>query len=228
MTLMPSFPVLSFCAYPGTVAMGNRQQFHDQHWSAKKFVNAIKGDTINGDAHILVRGRACTLTDANKEQAFLMFRDLLVEHRGSLPDGEVVIPVPSSNCCSEPELRTSRTYRLAEMVAEVLGIRVSPGVLFRIPALSSRKGGDRDSDLLVQKLSLAAGAPHGATAVLVDDVITSGGHLRATEWVLRTKASIVVSGAVCVARTVDTVEHDPFAVRRLPLERIRALEAPSH
>jgi orotate phosphoribosyltransferase len=85
------------------------------------------------------------------------------------------------------------------------------------PIVSSRLlAGTRDVAALYRRL-VVTGPVAGARVVLVDDVLTMGGHLRACAAKLREVGADVVLG-VCAGRADRIPAADPFAVRCETLE----------
>jgi adenine/guanine phosphoribosyltransferase-like PRPP-binding protein len=78
-------------------------------------------------------------------------------------------------------------------------------------ASANDEGGTRDGATLYEYL-VATGDVRGHRVVLVDDMLTSGGHLRACAARLRTAGAEPVF-AVCAGRADQSQVADPFAVR---------------
>jgi ComF family protein len=94
-------------------------------------------------------------------------------------------------------------YALARTAARALGLRVVPDALRRVRATPSQTGLDR----LARRRNVAgaftvrAGSlPHGASVLLVDDVVTTGATLGEAARTLRASGAARVVG-LCVART---------------------------
>lgn len=108
-----------------------------------------------------------------------------------------------------------RTARLADAIAKKIGAGVSVHDVLRWnvnlgPARSG--GGPRDPQILYDNIvSLRSSISWGPTVVLVDDVLTAGGHLKACAAFLRTYGA-TVDLAVCAGRTVYAPPAHPFEV----------------
>jgi adenine/guanine phosphoribosyltransferase-like PRPP-binding protein len=76
---------------------------------------------------------------------------------------------------------------------------------------SSRRGGSRDPDYLRGNLVIGPTNHPKLPVVIVDDVCTSGGHLRATEATLRGSGSPVLFAA-CAGRTSEFEPDEAFKI----------------
>jgi predicted amidophosphoribosyltransferase len=86
-----------------------------------------------------------------------------------------------------------------------------PSLRFSAERPNSREeGGSRSSAALYPSLELSAKLPAGQL-ILVDDVLTGGGHLRAAAWKLE-DAGGKVDQAFCCGRSLETKLDDPFIV----------------
>jgi len=81
---------------------------------------------------------------------------------------------------------------------------------------TSHEGGSRDQDTIQKALRVKAGIRAGTTVVLVDDVKTTGSHLRACANALRDHGC-TVEHVIVAASTVWQPARDPF---KLPAEEI--------
>ncbi len=126
----------------------------------------------------------------------------------------VIIPIPSSDQVSRgPCSPASRTFWLANAIvtrSKRLAV-VSDVLSWNREQKPSHRGGSRDAGTLCQQLLLSLPVPEG-TVVLVDDVLTTGGHLLAAASRLAA-VGIHCQQAICFARSGRThsgvfgVEH---------------------
>lgn len=81
---------------------------------------------------------------------------------------------------------------------------------------SREEGGTRDAAELYQQLLLTSNVPAGEL-ILLDDVLTGGGHLQASAWALE-DAGCKVDEAICCGRSIDTQLDDPFDVESVEID----------
>lgn len=183
---------------------------NQQTWSVFHFVKALKGDALNNSAEIpmLTGSPLRYLNRDNQVEAFDIFAEMVAPTRPEKRPTVVLVPIPGCKAICADDVRRGTTYRMAEAIGQRLGVKVEPCLWWSEPMLSShRENGPRDPAILVPKLVLGA-VPTGSV-VLVDDVLTSGGHLRAAHCMLRRAGARVLFG-VCAAKQRDAEEGDMF------------------
>jgi Phosphoribosyl transferase domain len=207
------------CAY----FVGDYSQGVPGHvYQANKYVNALKGRDVNGYADIPVRTKTQRLNQATRHKAvgwFGLHAADLLEAAGVKPPFQLV-PIPNSGAGVGTDV-VSRTVALAEAVEEAID-RPTIGVLdvirWDVPLESARGGaGPRFADQLYPHVHLADDFDETERIVLVDDVLTSGGHLKAVAAKLRAAGADVIH-AVVGGRTVHEVVPDSWAPIVEPLD----------
>lgn len=214
-----SLKVISFCTYRTSKGAG----WKNRDWAASKLVKAIKGKPVNGYADIPVGAEGFRRLDAtNVARAPAIFALIAGQRVKWNEAGPIAfVPIPDSDCAMGAPT-APRTLGLAKALAEssLTGDSIATDILrWDQPMPSSHQaGGTRDPQLLYPRLRLAGAVPPDRRIVLVDDVVTSGGHLRAAAAFLESGGA-TVAGAVCVGRADDgfTVD-DAFATRIDSLE----------
>jgi predicted amidophosphoribosyltransferase len=211
--------VVSCCTYlTGATSVAWRGLDYDAH----DFIHAVKQKPINKYAHIPVRGVLRRLDDSNRDRSLVWFGQMIadVAQRHGLLVPIALVPVPNSRCCVD-STETPRTVALAHALADELNRAVTGDAIVvdvlrwseRLDAAHSGAG-TRDPQELFDKLrvvgDLTLADPR--RLALVDDVLTSGGHLRACAAKLlqrgyRTDAALVAG------RADQTQVADPFAIR---------------
>jgi adenine/guanine phosphoribosyltransferase-like PRPP-binding protein len=202
--------VVCFCTYLTDIGSGWRPDDYNAH----DFIHAIKDRNLNGYAMIPLRGKRLRVDNSNRQDVVDWFAAMVVDYfkEHHLPRNVALVPVPGSKC-DVTFTGKPRTTILAEAIAQELSGATVRDVLRWKTAMPSAnaQGGTRDAAILFANL-LLGGSVDGASVVLVDDVLTSGGHLQACAARLREKRARV-RRAVCAGRADAAQPKEPFAVR---------------
>jgi predicted amidophosphoribosyltransferase len=188
--------------------------WQDSHHCVKQFVDALKGRRLIGYAYVQVSASAPRrrLEQANASNAIEWFGEMSAGILAGEPDAAdpVLVPIPDSRCVvGSPR---SRTWTLADAIrrhtpgAEVLDVIRFDSVMHSAHA----NQGARDAQSLYLHMRLQKPVRAGRPYVLVDDVVTTGGHMQAAAAVLRQHGAEVVV-AICAASADRTPRVDPFA-----------------
>lgn len=172
-----SLRVYCFCTYLTDIGGG----WHGRDYDAHDFIHALKGRQLNGYAQIPVSGKSKRLDNTNLDKAIdwfgVMVADYLEEEGIRNPPS--LVPVPNSD--SVVNAGSPRTARLARAIAKRLTrtSQVADVLRFerKMPS-ANQQGGTRDPEELYKRL-VVTGDISRSPYVLVDDVLTSGGHLKA-------------------------------------------------
>jgi hypothetical protein len=184
---------------------------HDSH----KFIEAIKGRDLNGYGQVRVGGAWRRYDNANRHAVVGWFARLVADYLEAHPvaSAAALVPVPGSRVDVNFE-GTPRTAQLAHAIADELndGTTVLDVLRWRESMPSAHEeGGTRVPGELFENLVLTTDLDE-ANVILVDDVITSGGHLKACAARLRQRGARVLM-AVVAGRADEEGADDPFAVR---------------
>jgi hypothetical protein len=207
-----AFKVVSFSTY--RTSLGEwRGVDHD----ARDFVHAVKGRHIDHYSSLKVGGGWHRFDNLNRDAVLSWFGQMVRDYLGKCPVEEpfALVPVPSSR--ADVAFRgENRTTTIALAVAKACGDGVSVADVLRFdrPRRSACVyRGTRDPVKIFQWLRLV-GSIAGQRVVLIDDVMASGGHLRASA------AKLLVEGrassvdvAICAGRADEACVVDPFAIR---------------
>lgn len=204
--------VLSRAQYLTAPVGGMRGPDHD----ALVMVKAVKGLSFNNYATMQIGGQWVRIEEATKDRALDWFAEWAAPHVIDISGPKILVPVPSSKTTltSPADFRTAV---IANKVAALCpGTVVAPVLRFKAARANSRdEGGSRSPQVIYSELALNGQLPAGRI-ILVDDVLTGGGHLKASAWILEDNGRTVEHALAC-GRTLGTQQPDPF---NLPVETI--------
>ena len=189
-----------------------RNDLRQQDWDAFKFAKAVKSLQINGYATVPVGGGVWRLDQGNVEEARDWFgrwgAAQLRSMKVSRPFG--LVPVPSSKTTRfEDTDFLGRT--LAEKIIERasgVDVELVDVLRFSTPMRAAHdEGGPRDPHTLFSAMREPALDGSRRLLLLVDDIATSGGHLRAARARLaQAGGTLCDAGALCAGKAVH---HPP-------------------
>ena len=216
---MPSAPnelrVVSLCSY-----LTGELKARSIDWPAIKMVKALKGDPINGYFDLSVEGVAHRFNKDNVGQ----FLDLVPRAMAAaiLPRIEgtaTLVPIPNSHVLAPDEPNFS-TLKLATGIAAASGgrLKAAPALVFTKPQEKARKGGPRDAAHLQEAYKIVGNIE--GPIILVDDVWTLGGHLRAACWKLASPQRPVILAST-VAHTTHEHVDKPVSVQEHTIDLTR-------
>lgn len=180
---------------------------------ACKFIKAIKGKKpVVGYAWIPVRGQQKKLEQPNRDRAIAWFGQMAADWlAANVTPPYSLVPVPNSSATTTRH--RPRTALLAQAVSAATGQPALDVLRWHQDlGAASEHQGTRDPETIFGNIREIAPVPRGRV-VLVDDVLTTGGHVRAVAAFLRQKGA-VVRRAICAGRTVhdDDLPQDCFAL----------------
>ncbi|QQR46546.1 hypothetical protein JKA73_10950 [Myxococcus xanthus] len=196
-------------------------EWRQDDFATGKFIKAIKGNRdFTGFAKVPVRGNRLRLDMNNRPLAYTWFGQMAGDYfrqQVSLPQGTTlrVVPLPSSDAVLGTAFTRFPARDLANAFCRVAGPSfVMTDVLrWRVAKESASTGsGSRNASVLRENLVVAPAAPPGDYMVL-DDVCTSGAHLRAAIARLEEQPGVTVSYALCAGRTCREPADDPWAIQ---------------
>jgi len=208
--------VVSLCSY-----LTGDLKPRPSDWSAIKMVKALKGDPINGYFELSVEGVNHRF-DKNNVGEFL---DLVPRAMAAaiLPRIEgtaTLVPIPNSHVL-RPDEPNFPTLKLATEIAAASGgrLRAAVALVFKKPQEKARKGGPRGAAHLQEAYQIVGNVE--GPIILVDDVWTLGGHLRAACWKLASpRRSIILASTV--AHTTDEHVDKPVGVQEHTIDLTRS------
>jgi len=183
-------------------------------YNVRDYVYALKDRDISKHSWLKVRGTWRKWDNSNRQDVVGWFGQIVAEYfeANPLEAPIMLVPVPGSKV-DVNYAGTPRTAQLAEAIAAAVdGMFVGDVLRQSVPIASANdEGGPRDAATLFKNLALTDDVA-GFPVVLVDDVLTSGGHLQACAAKLR-QAGADVLMAVVGARADCNQVLEPFAVR---------------
>lgn len=205
--------VFCFCTY--RTAGDN---FTQADWGALKFIKAIKGKPVNGYAQVPIFGQTKRefLNAATASQAPDWFGRMVANGLRWSKVGEIVLVSIPNSACDINSSQPPKAFILATAAAAYIGEKAMVADLLRwkTAMVPAHQGGTRDVDELFRNLELAPNATIPTQPILlVDDVMTSGAHLRAAAAFLRARRA-TVAGAICAGRADNAfLGTNAFAIR---------------
>lgn len=191
--------------------------FKSGDYPPQKFIKALKGQAVNGYAHIpLIDGRRLKLNAQNAHLAVQVFGQWGAEKLDLIGVASPsLVPIPSSTHTDPCDDFTAKS--MCEAINEYADgpYEILPCLYQATAVQGSSKGGSRKFVDIRDNLRMN-GNVAGKTVILVDDVKTSGNHLRACATILREQGA-TVDYALCAGRTVWERPDDMWSV---PLENV--------
>lgn len=186
-------------------------------WAACFFIKALKNKPLKGYARVpLPDGTQAYLDNTTAANAPEWFAEIVAKRIRWHTLGPVaLVPIPDSSCAlGNPAV--PRTLAMANALADRLRDRAVVSDILRWNAARPsvhQAGGTRDPGLLYARLRLARPAAIDRRSVLIDDVLSSGGHLQAAAAFLSRHGSDI-AGGICAGRADNEfVGEDAFAMR---------------
>lgn len=177
--------------------------WQERDYAARNIIAAVKGKPFKSTSRFTSQqnGKVFVLSDTEAGRNFAKNWCALRLSQSVTAAGytsTLIVPVPSSSHTNPEADFTGR--QLANAIQAVTPSFVaSPSLYFREAVPKSSAGGGRDQVLLQSKLEWT-GIPAGTRVVLLDDVFTTGAHLKAAARFLRAKG-VRVDDAIVAART---------------------------
>lgn len=200
--------------YPSYAGSGEGWSTTD--YDAMKLVKALKGHSFKGYATLQTPGgHWVTVRENDRDPAFRIFGEWGAAKLRELGiDSGALVAVPSSSCVAQGT--DAKGHSLASAIQQrSQDFKVVNGLWWNDPLGKAAEGGTRNSTLLQANLVVLDGP--ASRVVLVDDVISSGGHLMACARALRERGH-TVEHALCAAQTVNTHPANMWSIESRDLE----------
>lgn len=198
------------------------QEMRPKDYTALQIVKAVKGRDPGGfQKQVKYKNILYAFGPGNPEGAVNLWTEWCANILRSAIEYEneplAIVPVPNSNAIAG-DTSGFRTFELAQRIAAQMG-----GNVIAIDELRwsekmkpASTGGTRLAYDLYPRLIFEKKAPIEVERVLIDDVLTSGGHLQASSAKLR-ENGINLQAALSCGRTTHVQITDPFNV---PIEEL--------
>lgn len=200
---------------------GTGHSWGQSEYDAMKLVQALKGRPINGYATLRkVSGQWVTFTSEKPQPAFDLWGEwAAAKAKQLMPEGGLLVPVPSSDCLKlggDPKGRA-----LVEAITRFAPeFEIAEALCWGQKFQKSSEGGPRDPDVLFGNIRVSKRFPK-KKVILIDDVVTGGGHLIASARAMRW-AEHEVPYAICVGYTVHAPPVDGmFSIPAWDIEAIQ-------
>src|SRR4051812_31885497 len=195
-------PVTTFCAY----RTRRNGPWTDRDHAASKFIKALKEQPVSGWAYVPVGKEHVRLDAANAHSAPHIFaRQAAYGMKWDELGALMLVPIPDSSCTVDAT-DPPRTIKMAVALLrclEVVDAIVADLLRWNEAMTPAHVGfGTRDPEDLFRRLRLRGPVPPNRRVVLIDDVMASGGHVRAAAGFLGSEGATIV-GAISAARAAD-------------------------
>jgi hypothetical protein len=203
----------SYATYSDSTA-----KWRQEDYNVCKLVKSIKGEEFNGYTKMQdTNGRWVRFDRGSNANSMFLFSDWAAKRLLELELGEVVlVPVPSHACVAfEYESAPSRMARSLAALSR-RSATVERWLRFNRVMPASHEGGGRDQATIEASLVVSPDV-RACRIVLIDDVKTSGAHLRACANALR-RVGATVEVAIVAGATTQTQVENPLEISPVDLE----------
>lgn len=186
-------------------------------YNINKLVKSLKGEPFNGYANMQdIDGHWRQIT-TQSDIPYYLFARWASQRLRDLNLGQIIlVPVPSSSCITYDAVTTP--VKMARSIQQMLGTTASVGQWLRFCEVMTRshEGGTRNQAVMENQLRIS-NAVTPSRVVLVDDVKTTGSHLKACANRLR-EAGATIDIAIVAASTVWIQHQSPLNISPEELE----------
>jgi hypothetical protein len=214
--------VRAFGAYRAEIASGWRSQ----DYLVRNLVKSLKGEQFKGYSDFKVGEKFHQINAQDNRAAYYLWSNWAgVRIRNDLNLGKVaLVPVPSSS--QTQFVQDTCPVRMANSVAALIPQAAVVGNFLRHKTAQPKahsEGGTRDADQIAATLACRV-TDTSLPVVLIDDVMSTGGHLKACAQVLR-EHGLTVEHVLLAGRTVWEVVPNPYSVPSEDIEDVPDFDA---
>ncbi|GGB87904.1 hypothetical protein GCM10011494_02810 [Novosphingobium endophyticum] len=189
-------------------------QWRGEDYSARNLVKGLKGLTFNGSSTVTVGSTSYSISDTVEGRAnALTVASIVIAGKiyGAGYKEVAIVPVPSSSHTDPSGMFVGR--RIADAIQSLTDGKYtsSPVLYFHEAMPKSAGGGTRNPYLIQANLRFDGGQSLPASAVLIDDVCTTGAHLKAAQRFL-SALGLQVADSFVVGRTARERPNSMFKV----------------
>lgn len=200
------------CGYPGNSPAWD-DDWENSHWLARNLVKGVKREPFNGYAEWVRQPAGTRVRQYSDEAGQRLAMQVAVSKLAKLiADAGIVaatvVPVPSSQTTALGEDFTGARLAVA-LQQRRPGLIAAPALYFDAPQPRAHEGGERRWNMILPHLRGGVGLAE--PLVLLDDVMTSGGHLRACRRFLQARGHDVAHAFV-IGRTVWERPENMFTI----------------
>lgn len=211
-----SLHVICLCTY----RTSNPRLWRDRDFAACKLIRALKGRAVSGWADVPIGPRDWVRLDRESvASAADIFGRIAAGVIAWPPSPAFLVPIPNS--CTLVNSSPPKTKTLADALAKHAPnarLTVADVLRWHEPVPVSHQGAARYPEQLYPNLRLTEHLQTGSRVILVDDMLTTGGHMRAAAAFVEHCGAEVTMG-ICAGRSDESLVSDAFAVRVETLER---------
>lgn len=185
----------------------DKKKWTQQWWDAHQFIKAVKEGAVNGYFHVPGPTGNTKINKNNVGEARRLFGRWLLDSLAQNAPGKQValIPIPASDAVVGGTEPYRHTVALTQSLAGANHNHEIHDILrFTEVMEKASHGGPRKKGAVYCKLDVRGALP-ARPVVIVDDVLTGGGHMRACKRILEEQGGEVLFGIVC-GRTVNSEE----------------------
>lgn len=187
----------------------------DVDFSATQFIKTLKGKSYKAREPNFSHNGIIHRWKPNQQNKVIEIFSGLAATGVKWPDQFIFVPLPSSACSVGSKIVPLATTIASAIESKIIKQKVIIKDILRwdVPLRSAHSGGPRMPHELYPHVRHTATLSSSSNVVLIDDVFTSGGHVRACAAYLRDTFGVDVVGALCVGRTQSAPSQNPFSWR---------------